>query len=582
MLVHVLGFTGASGSATFSPYALSAAPAARCGVEVAPLSDHLFDFEATVHDNSVVEPGSPDVKWPLVGRTAELRRVSTLLRAGPSAIVLAGAAGVGKTRLATECLEVAVTRGFVPLKVAGTQRAAGLSFGAFASLVPELASSTDLLELLGKVAYAVVRRGKGKPVAVLVDDAHLLDPSSAALTHLLATTRQTFVLATLRSGEHTPDAIVALWKDGLAERIELHPFAVHDVEKLLSAALRGAVDGAAVHLLHRRTQGNVLHLREVVLGALEVGALRQEEGIWRLVGTLPASSRLVEIIENRLGGLDEPGRRALEVLALGEPLEVELLQVVESHSDLEALERRGLMRIEQDGRRLSARLAHPLYGEVLRARLSRLRFRKLTRALADALTAAGARRREDTLRLAVWTLEGGGSVQPDAMYSAATTARQRYDFPLAERLARAAVGAGAGFEAGLLLAQVCWCRVAPRKLSSSLRHWSLELVPIPNGRCWPPPGSAFWTGGLSRRMPPSKSLKKLKPLSATSVAGIRSPPKEHGFSGVRDATLRLSRWRYRCWTVSQAKHWSRRVLLWALRCRWPDKLLMRSLRPSAV
>lgn len=36
------------------------------------------------------------------------------------------------------------------------------------------------------------------------------------------------------------------------------------------------------------------------------------------------------------------------------------------------------------------------------------------------------------------------------------TARQRHDFPLAERLARAAVGAAASFEAGLLLAQVCW------------------------------------------------------------------------------------------------------------------------------
>jgi hypothetical protein len=97
-----------------------------------------------------------------------------------------------------------------------------------------------------------------------------------------------------------------------------------------------------------------------------------------------------------------------------------------------------------------------LHGEVERGQLSLLRSRASARALADALTAAGARRREDNLRLAVWSLEGGGSFQPDIMYSAAMTARQRYDFPLAERLARAAVGAGAGFEAGLLLAQVCW------------------------------------------------------------------------------------------------------------------------------
>ncbi|MGH3840914.1 MAG: LuxR C-terminal-related transcriptional regulator [Pseudonocardiaceae bacterium] len=415
-----------------------------------------LDFGAAVGDDPGVGSGWPDVNWPLVGRAAELKRVSSLLRADRGAIVLAGAAGVGKTRLAVECLDLAATRGFVPLRVSATQGAAGLPFGAFASVVPDLAPSTDLLEVLRRIADAIVGRGQGKRVAILVDDAHLLDEPSAALTQLLATTEQTFVLATLRSGEQAPAAVVALWKDELAERIELYPFAAHEVEELLTAALGGPVDGAMVHLLHRRTQGNVLFLREVVLGASESGVLCHEEGIWRLAGILPASSRLVEIIGTRLSGLDERGRHTLEVLALGEPLEVELLQVVQNQVDLESLERRGLVRIEQDGRRLNARLAHPLYGEVLRARLSRLRSRVSARALAQALVAVGARRRGDTLRLAVWSLEGGGSVQPDLMYSAASTARQRYDFRLAERLARAAVGAGAGFEAGLLLAQLCW------------------------------------------------------------------------------------------------------------------------------
>jgi DNA-binding CsgD family transcriptional regulator len=403
-----------------------------------------------------VGSGWSDVNWPLVGRAAELKRASTLLRADRGAIVLAGAAGVGKTRLAIECLDLAATQGFVPLRVSATQGAAGLPFGAFASVVPDLTPSADLLEVLRTIADAIVGRGQGKRVAVLVDDAHLLDQPSAALAQLLATTAQTFLLATLRSGEQAPDAVVALWKDELAERIELHPFAAHEVEELLTAALQGPVDGATVHLLHRRTQGNVLFLREVVLGALEAGVLCHEEGIWRLGGILPASSRLVEIIGTRLSGLDERGRRTLEVLALGEPLEAELLQVVLNDVDLDALEGRGLVRTEQDGRRLHVRLAHPLYGEVLRARLSPLRSRVSARALAQALAAVGARRREDTLRLAVWSLQGGGSVQPDFMYSAAITARQRYDFPLAERLARAAVGAGAGFEASLLLAQLCW------------------------------------------------------------------------------------------------------------------------------
>lgn len=314
----------------------------------------------------------------------------------------------------------------------------------------------------------IVARGRGKPVAILVDDAHLLDQSSAALTQLLASTEKTFVLATLRSGEQAPDAVVALWRDELAERIELHPFAADEVDELLTAALRGPVDGATVHLLHRRTQGNVLFLREVVLGALEAGVLRREQEIWRLSATLPASSRLVEIIETRLSGVGERGRRTLEVLAVGEPLDVTLLQAVQNQLDLDVLERRGLVRINEDGRRLNARLAHPLYGEVLRARLSPLRLRQSAGALAHALAAVGAHRREDTLRLAVWSLEGGSSIQPDVLYSAATTARQRYDFPLAERLARAAVGAGAGFEASLLLGQLCWLQGRPEEANEQL------------------------------------------------------------------------------------------------------------------
>src|SRR5262249_26973910 len=48
----------------------------------------------------------------------------------------------------------------------------------------------------------------------------------------------------------------------------------------------------------------------------------------------------------------------------------------------------------------------------------------------------------------------GGRSNPDVMLAGATTARWHYDFSLAERLARAAVGRGAGFDAELLAAQL--------------------------------------------------------------------------------------------------------------------------------
>jgi DNA-binding CsgD family transcriptional regulator len=397
-----------------------------------------------------------EMGWPFVGRAAELERVTGLIRSGARAAILAGPAGVGKTRLGTECLAIANSEGFVPVRVAATQAAAGLPFGAFASFVPELAPGSALVEVLRQVAHAVAERGQGKPVAILVDDAHLLDGSSAALTHLLATTEQTFVLATLRSGERAPDAIVALWKDELADRIELEPLTQAQVGDLLASALHGPVNGATVKLLRERTDGNALFLRELVMAAVEAGVLREDEGMWRLSGSLPISPRLLEIVEARLGGIADSARRTLGLLALGEPLGVDVLQRIDAATDLEILEHRGLVQVEQSGRRLDARLGHPLYGEVLRAQLSPMRARATARALADALESTGGSRREDTLRIATLKLDGGGTVHLEIMLRAASTARERCDFPLAERLARAAVDAEGGFDASLILGQVCW------------------------------------------------------------------------------------------------------------------------------
>jgi DNA-binding CsgD family transcriptional regulator len=366
-------------------------------------------------------------------------------------VVLAGPAGVGKTRLGDECLALAADHGFAAVKLAGTQAVCSLPFGAYASLLPEQVPTVERTEVLSQAARAVASQGEGKRVALLVDDAHLLDDASAALTHQLAASKQVFVIVTVRSGEPASDAVVALWKDGLADRVELCPPSRAEVDELLTAVLGGSIDGAAVRLLFERTGGNLLFLKELVVSAIEAGVLSERGGLWRLHGGLPTSARLVELVEARLAGLVGTDRQALEVLAVAEPLGVDLLP--HRHRSLAALERRGLVRIEEDGRRLQVRLTHPLYGDVLRARLSPLRSRALSRSLAQAVESTGARRRDDVLRVATWRLDGGGG-QAASMLSAAQQARALHDFSLAERLARAALAAGGGFPAAILAAQL--------------------------------------------------------------------------------------------------------------------------------
>lgn len=398
-------------------------------------------------------------EWPFVGRGEVLRELRTLLLAeGSRGIVLAGPSGVGKTRLAVECLRVAERALLATARVTASRAAAGIPFGALAPLLPAVhhgdsGAVDDRADLLRRSAVALVERAEGRRLVLLVDDAHLLDDASATLVHQVAATGAAVVLATVRTGEPAPDPVVGLWKDGLVERLEIGGLDAEELEELLTSALGGPVDRAVVAHLGVRCQGNVLFLRELVVGALQAGVLRDEGGIWRLVAELSPSDRLVQLVEARLGGLSGDERGLLEVLSFGEPLGSAELSGVGDPALAESLERKGLLVSWTEGRRLVIRLTHPLYGDVLRSQIPAMRVRSIARSLAEATESTGARRREDTLRVATWRLDGGGA-RPEVMLAAATTARWRYDFPLAERLARAAVSVGAGFDAAVLAARL--------------------------------------------------------------------------------------------------------------------------------
>ena len=394
--------------------------------------------------------------WPLVGRNRELERVGDVLAAGErSGVVLAGLAGVGKTRLASECLALAEARNLRTARVTACEASARLRFGALATLLPpSTGPGMEPADMLRRAFDAIAELGVDRPLVLVVDDAHLLDDASATLVHQLASTRSAFVIATVRAQAPAPDPVVALWKDELAERIDVPPLAPGSIEALLTGVLGGPVSVATLHELTERSAGNALYLRELVLGATESGALSDEDGIWRLSGSKVLSSRLVELIEGRLAGVHDPDRKVLDALAFGEPLGVACLLTVTSGEALEAMEDRGLIVTCQEGRRLEARLAHPLYGEVIRARIPAQRAQQVSQRLAARVRSVGARRREDALRFATWSLDAGGVLAPDLMVKAAYIARNRWDLTLADRLADAAVQTGAGFEAALLRAEI--------------------------------------------------------------------------------------------------------------------------------
>ncbi|HEX2299760.1 MAG TPA: hypothetical protein VHH34_14810, partial [Pseudonocardiaceae bacterium] len=350
--------------------------------------------------------------------------------------------GVGKTRLAREALARADPRRYVRLWTAGTAAACPAPLGAFAALLPE-DLRTGPATRLRDVTRTLLDRAGTPRLLLGVDDAHLLDETSAALVHQFARTRRAFVLVCLRTRHSVPDPIRALWKDGLALRAEIRAPGPAGTAEVLVAALGGQLDRITARRLYQATQGNLHFLRELVEAGLGSGALTETAGMWCWNGPWVATSRLVEVISAQIGHLEPTEREVLEIVAFGEPIGADVLTSLAERRTVEALESRNLLLGRQEHRRVDVRLAHPLYGEVLRAGCPPQRAAAVRCALADAVEATGARRRDDWLRIVTWRLDAHAPLRPELLVVAACRAVETLDLKLAERLARTAAQLGA-------------------------------------------------------------------------------------------------------------------------------------------
>jgi DNA-binding CsgD family transcriptional regulator/tetratricopeptide (TPR) repeat protein len=387
---------------------------------------------------------------PLIGRAEELAFLTEAITERGGAVV-GGAAGVGKTRLAREVS--ATLPGWHVMWATATRAVSDLPLGSVAGL--DLADGETAFHgragLLSRLTEILVERSGGRPMLVVIDDTHLLDGLSAALVHHLSASGAAAVLLTMRAGDQPPSDVVSLYKDGPLPRLELEPLGQQDFATLASAALGGDVEPDTLHGLWRDTAGNVLFLRELVADAVEAGTLVRLDGVWRWTPDGRVGPRLAELVADRMGRLEGDRRLLAELLAVGEPLGADLVQALVRGLDLADEERRGTIVAEESGRRAEVRLAHPLFGEVLRARIPVLQRRRLQRLLADALEAVGSRRRGDVLRLATWRVESASPVDAGLLLRAARLAREVFDFAVAARLARASRDLAPSFEAGLLL-----------------------------------------------------------------------------------------------------------------------------------
>lgn len=300
---------------------------------------------------------------PVVGRDAELRVlqavVTRVLENQVQVVVLSGPAGVGKSRLAQECLAVARGRGFLPLIGIGGALQQDLTYAplveALRPLVRQGAGSGrpalveglwDLGRLFGdlslppgpelgdpglertrlfeSVCRLLERASARRPVALLLDDVHWADRGSLALLHYLVrglATRPLLVLLTYRADEADPalrDLLAGLRRAGSLTELRLAGLSDQAVRTLAQNLLGGQAPTGLLDVLTARSGGVPLFVGALVESLVDSCALHRYDGRWALAPQRPEAVPAVvsALLQSQVERLPHEAREVLDLLAV--------------------------------------------------------------------------------------------------------------------------------------------------------------------------------------------------------------------------------------------------------------------------
>lgn len=393
------------------------------------------------------------LKWPLTGRAEEMRLIEAVLwDPDLCGVVIHGAAGIGKSRIAREALSFAATKGSETRWAVATSSSQKIPLGAFAHWAGSAIG--DTLQLVGSVIESLIAASAGSQVAIGVDDVNLLDDTSIFVLHQIVQRRAAKLILTVRDREPVGAGMRELWKAGQFERLDLRPLSPDGTTELLLATLGGGVDLDAARRLWKLTCGNVLYLRNIVEQEIADGRIAEEQGRWCWHGDPVVPPDLVELIESRIGVLPASVSDVVDVLAVGEPIELGSLTRITDPAAVEEADVRGLLTLDQVDGRVEVRVAHPLYAEVRKRRAAPTRLRRLRGLVVAELVTAGRADVRAIVRQAVLSLDSDLELDADLLTRAAQGAVWLMDLPLADRLACAAIRAGGGPAANFLRAYV--------------------------------------------------------------------------------------------------------------------------------
>jgi DNA-binding CsgD family transcriptional regulator len=352
-----------------------------------------------------------------VGRDRALAQLTARLSEPGSTLLVSGAAGIGKTHLARAALNRLAADGADTEEIVGGTNASRIPLGPAAHLVPPLSGDVPVAGLIASTLDRLNRRAADRHLVFLADDVDLLDDASSTLVGHLATAGQVSLVATSRESIFAGHPFAALARQGSLETLALTPLGASETAELAALHAGRRLDADSGLRLFDMTRGNPLFVTQLIRTAAARGALREDAGGLHLDTEL-AMGGLDRLLSERVDTLTHPESLALNLIAVGGPLPLSLLEKMVEPLALGALAQAGLVDIRGE-RAPVVRFAHPLYREIVRNRLQPVETRILLRQLLDVAGSppVGEPDRDARallLRLGLWHAELGLPFDPAA------------------------------------------------------------------------------------------------------------------------------------------------------------------------
>jgi len=309
----------------------------------------------------------------MVGRERQIeqlvRHLESALSGQGITVFIGGEAGVGKTRLVTEFLNLAKKKGIKVLSGWCLSEAAipyfpfTEAFNTYMSTISDAKAKTVMTKQLGitgwirgpkslepkprelfsnpeierdrtfeAAAIALLQLSANAPTILFLDDLHWADHLSLALLHYIARkcrNSRLLIIGTyrleelIRTGEEKlhplEQTMFSMSREDLLVKMELGSLEQNDFPEFFKSIFGFSADEEFVKKLYKETEGNPLFALETLNLLAEEGFLSEKEGRWTLTAPtekIGIPSKVHDVIVRRIGRLRREERKLLDLAAV--------------------------------------------------------------------------------------------------------------------------------------------------------------------------------------------------------------------------------------------------------------------------